>query len=247
MLHTLFKSLRGTEWELLTGFVSPAFFDVVPVLSMARAFGTILTEYVNPIKFEAALKASAYLTSKFEGVALDSPELKARAVLEIYFRQIFDKDFVLLDLRSSAFKFTDDKIFWNPKPLFYVWDENFIKSIRQLYSEFYGNNEKDFLGALASLDLSHAAEIFRSHFGVGDQSSLRFSLADFKKSFQLIFESCKKHKTKLHPDFFALGAYLLCLYGHAESLDVAVNVRGAFDAAASNRLGTPLVSSRSSH
>lgn len=233
MLNTIFKSLRGTDWELLTGFISPAFFDVVPTFAMARTFAAILKDYVNPNKFEAALEDASKLIPKIDGAIGDRLELRGRAVLELYFRQIFAQDFALLDLRSSAFDFNEPKIVWRPKPIFYLWDKNFITAIRQLYSGFYRDNEKVYLAGLAALDLSHAADIFRSHFGVGDQRSMRFSLATFNKSFQLIFESCKTNKTKLHPDFFALGAYLLCLYEHLEALDVAIDVKGAFDAAVS--------------
>ena len=124
MLNTIFKSLRGTDWELLTGFISPAFFDVVPTFAMARTFAAILKDYVNPNKFEAALEDASKLIPKIDGAIGDRLELRGRAVLELYFRQIFAQDFALLDLRSSAFDFNEPKIVWRPKPIFYVWDKN---------------------------------------------------------------------------------------------------------------------------
>ena len=230
MIQTLFKSLRGTDWELLTGFVSPAFFDVVPTIGMARVFARIVKDYASPGEFEKALKKARKALPKIPDGLGQDPAAQGRAVLELYFRQIFDFDSAVLDLRSSAFEFKGDKVVWKPKPLFYVWDQEFVLAMRQLYRGFYRNDEVEYIAGLEALDLGHAKETFKAHFGEGDQSSMKFTLAAFKKSFQSIFESCKKNKTRLHPDFFALGAYLLCLYEHLEALDVPLDVRGAFDA-----------------
>lgn len=230
MIQTLFKSLRGTDWELLTGFVSPAFFDVVPTLGMARVFGTIVKDYANPAEFEKALRKARKSLPKVQPGEAADPKARGRVVLELYFSQIFATDAAVLDLRESAFDFKGAKVAWNPKPLFYKWDPEFLEAIRQMYRGFYRDDEGEYMAGLAALDLEHAKGAFKAHFGAGAQDAVQFSLATFKKSFQTVFESCKKHKTRLHPDFFALGAYLLCLYEHLESLDVPLDVRGAFDA-----------------
>ena len=47
MIQTLLKGLRGTDWEMLTDFVSPVFFDVVPTLGMASVFASIAKDYAN--------------------------------------------------------------------------------------------------------------------------------------------------------------------------------------------------------
>lgn len=231
MIQTLFKSLRGTDWELLTGFVSPAFFDVVPTLGMARVFGKLVKDYANPAEFEKALKKARKTVPRLSAAECDDPMARGRAVLELYFRQIFDFDAAVLDVRASAFEFKPGKVTWSPKPIYYEWDAKFLAALRQLYGGFYRDDEVEFRAGLAALDLEHAKDAFKAHFGSGDQSAVTFSLAAFKKSFQAIFESCKKNKTRLHPDFFALGAYLLCLYEHLEALEVPLDVRGAFDAA----------------
>ena len=229
MIQTLFKSLRGTDWELLTGFVSPAFFDVVPTIGMARVFGKLVKDYANPAEFEKTLKKVRKALPRLPAAGCADPKARGRAVLELYFRQIFDFEAAVLDLRASAFEFKGGKVTWNPKPIYYEWDGQFLAAIRQMYAGFYRADEGEFLAGLSALDLGHAQDAFKAHFGNGDQSAVRFSLAAFKKSFQAIFESCKKNKTRLHPDFFALGAYLLCLYEHLEALDVPLDVRGAFD------------------
>ena len=97
-----------------------------------------------------------------------------------------------------------------------------------MYRGFYEGNTSQFKRGLSSLNLSHAEEIFRGHFGAGDQKSVTFKLSEFKKSFHSIFVSCKSNKTKLHPDFFALGVYLVCLYENLEDLNVPLDVRKAF-------------------
>ncbi|NDE15570.1 hypothetical protein EBZ80_11635 [bacterium] len=231
MIQTLFKSLRGTDWEILTGFVSPAFFDVVPTVGMARVVGKLLNDYANPAEFEKALKKARKVVPRLSAAECDDPKARGRAVLELYFRQVFDFDAAVLDLRASAFEFKAGKVTWSPKPIFYEWDKDFVAALRLVYGGFYGGDDEKFLAGLAALDLEHAKGSFKAHFGSGDQSAVTFSLATFKKSFHGIFESCKKNKTRLHPDFLALGAYLLCLYEHLEALDVPLDVRGAFDAA----------------
>jgi hypothetical protein len=140
-------------------------------------------------------------------------------------------DIAVLDLRSSSFDFKAGKLRWTPKPVFYEWDPSFIEGVRKMYRGFYQGDQTAYMEGLNALDLGHAADIFQNHFGVGDQRAVSFHLDDFRKSFQQIFESCKKNKTRLHPDFFALGVFLLCLYEHLESLKVPLDVRGAFDAA----------------
>ncbi len=229
MIQTLLKSLRGTDWEILTGFVSPAFFDVVPTIGMARAFRRIIYDYVNCSEFEKSLRKAKKSLFEIPSCLHKDSAGRGRVVLELYFRQIFKFDSAVLDLRSSAFEFRADKVEWKPKPLFYHWDTEFIVAVRKMYRGFYRNDVSEYTAGLEALDLGHAHDAFKSHFGLGDQSSVRFTLLEFKKSFQSIFESCKKNKTRLHPDFFALGVYLLCLYENLESLDVPLDVRGAFD------------------
>ncbi len=230
MIQTLFKSLRGTDWELLSGFVSPAFFEVVPTLGMARVFATIVKDYANPAEFPAMVKVARKLIPAPGSRKGFTPEDRGHVVLALYFGQIFAKGEAVLDLRSSAFHFKSGKVDWDPKPLYYRWDPDFIDAVRRMYRGFYRDDESAFMSGLRDLDLIHAKDIFREHFGAGSQQSVTFELEHFKRSFQAIFESCKKNKTRLHPDFFALGAYLLCLYEHLEGLKVPLNVREAFDA-----------------
>lgn len=229
-MDMFFRALRGTDWEFLATFASPAFFEVVPTLGMARAFGRMVKDYADESAFSSALRKAKKSLPAASPDLSSSPAAQGAAVLGTYFRQIMQNDVAVLDLRSGAFDFKSGKVKWTPKPVFYQWDASFIAGIRQMYRGFYRGDDDAFVEGLEALDLAHAQDIFRTHFGAGDQRSVEFRLEHFRKSFQAIFESCKKNKTRLHPDFFALGAFLLCLYEHLEGLGVPLDVRGAFDA-----------------
>lgn len=245
MLKTLFKSLQGTDWETLTDFVSPAFFDVVSPLGMAGTIAGLIKDYTNkPRHLEAIASANAkiakplHLTISAPDSTTESRKLSelsteeklelGERVLEVYFAQIFHCDTTLLDLRSTAFASAQH---WLPRPLFYRWDKQFRIAIQDMYRGFYQNDTPQYTRGLKCLNLEHAADIFRSHFGAGSQECVSFRLSEFKKSFHAIFMSCKAQKTKLHPDFFALGIYLVCLYEHLELLELPFNVRRSFQKA----------------
>lgn len=247
MLRTLLRNLKGTDWEMLTDFVSPVFFDVVPTMGMASVFARIAKDYANKSEFStikqqtrSTFKTLPDIDLKDHLIILDEPlpnkknitELSAaekkhlgELTLKLYFSQIFHCQSTILDLRSSAFGRDNE---WSPKSLFYTWDKGFLSGICCLYRGFYDDHPTEFSEGLKRLNLSHAAGIFREHFGEGSQDNVTFSLAHFKKSFHAIFVSCKEHRTKLHPDFFALGVYLVCLYEHLELLGLPLDVRSAF-------------------
>ena len=247
MIQTLLKGLRGTDWEMLTDFVSPVFFEVVPTLGMASVFASIAKDYANKSEFirvkestQSAFKSSAStrLNSEIKifdhlengAVDLDSltaDEKKRRGdlILQVYFSQLLACQSTILDIRSNAFG-KDGA--WAPKSVYYRWNKDFRTGICDLYRGFYQDNKVLFDSGLKQLNLAHASDIFRAHFGEGDQDSVTFTLQHFKKSFHAIFLSCKENRAKLHPDFFALGVYLVCLYEHLEKLNIPLNVRSAF-------------------
>lgn len=227
---------------MLTDFVSPVFFEVVPTLGMASVFATIAKDYANKSQFQKARESVSQKLSAPLGITLEasssdkvrfvpsqlSEEERVKfgeKVLEIYFAQVLSCEVSILDLRSTSFS---QKTIWTPNSIYYRWSPVFREGIQNMYRGFYGDNSEMFLKGLRSLELSHAAEIFKAHFGSGTQESVTFKLGEFKKSFHSIFLSCKEQKTKLHPDFFALGVYLVCLYENLESLNVPLNVRRAF-------------------
>ena len=64
MIEILLKSLKGTDWELLTAFVSPVFFEIVPTIGMAKVFGAIVKDYANTKEFDRVLDTAKETLSK---------------------------------------------------------------------------------------------------------------------------------------------------------------------------------------
>jgi hypothetical protein len=251
MIDYLFKNLKGTDWELLTDFVSPVFFEVVPTLGMAKVFGSILKDYSSAKEFKNVKTAAAKtlearvntrtgkplqlvdkLSAKthIHNLSLEDRQEYGSMVLKIYFSQLFADQKTILDLRSSAF---NGMMEWAPKPVFYGWSPEFKEGLQKLYSGFYQGNDLLFKAGLEKLNLSHAESVIHGHFGQGNQDAVTFSLDHFKQSLHAVFMSCKNNKTRLHPDFFGLGVYLLCLYENLEGLNCPLDVRLAFKGAVS--------------
>jgi hypothetical protein len=245
MIERLLKNLKGTDWEMLTAFVSPVFFEVVPTIGMVKVFGVIVKDYANTREFDRVREATQEtlerineslnakcqlvksLTKKHDHRSLSFEERQAfgQLVLKIYFAQILSKHKSILDLRASAFTWPSE---WAPKPVYYQWSDAFKSGLQDLYLGFYTHDDPLLTAGLSKLNLLHAKNVIAGHFGEGEQDSVRFSLTHFKKSLHAVFVSCKQNRTKLHPDFFALGAYLLCLYENLEALDCPLDVRRAF-------------------
>ncbi len=239
MIKTLFKSLKGTDWGMLTDFVSPVFFEVVPAFGVAEVFAKIAAGYGDKAKFagikdQVSGKIGSSLglrltesvhQSPIQSLSIDARRERGRKVLQVYFAQLLVCDTAILDLRSPAF---GDNLDWCPAALSYNWKPEFKRAVADMYRGFYRGDDALFSGALQALDLRHAAAIFREHFGKDEQQSVVFDLAGFKNSFHAIFLSCKENRTRLHPDFFALGIYLVCLYEHLGELGVPLDVRSAF-------------------
>ena len=225
--------------------MSPVFFEVVPTIGMARVFGAVVKDYRNAKEFdrvrtganEIIAKINLNQTMKLQIVknlshvhdcrelGMSERQAFGQVVLKIYFSQIFSNHKSILDLRSSAF---NDLLEWSPKPVYFEWSRDFREGLQGLYSGFYTNDEQRLNEGLTKLNLLHAKAAIYSHFGEGQQDAVRFSLNHFKKSLHAVFVSCKENRARLHPDFFALGVYLLSLYENLGSLDCSFDVRRAF-------------------
>lgn len=246
MLNYLLRNLKGTDWGMLIEFVSPAFFEVVPALGMAKVFGRILKDYSDAREFarvkngvSTTVLPRVNLTGKPSIKLISHPvnglpaqKLKGKKrkefgqlVLRIYFTQLFSDEKSLLDIRSSSF---DGLSGWGPAPVFYEWSPEFRVALCDLYRGFYQDDDIMYRRGLSALNLQHADEIFRGHFGTGNQDAVTFSLQHLKDSLHGVFASCIENKSRLHPDFFALGVYLLCLYENLETLGESLDVRSAF-------------------
>jgi hypothetical protein len=240
----LAKLLRGTDWSRLTDYLSPSFFDTMSPLSAAGAVSRLSRGYLSKQGFDAArgtaqaiLKSSGSIITltkrpRLVGSAGDlTPTQIGQALLTFYFAQLLQADTALLDYRAERFHPSGGQLAWQPSPLFMRWDARFLGEIRRMYRGFYGGDMQMFDQSLDRLGLSASRGLLMDHFG-SDQDATRFQLSDFRATFHDVFLQTKAAKSQLPADFVGFGAGLLCLYEHLERLDVPLDARRAFHAAA---------------
>ena len=246
MLQAVIKSIRSGAVGELLDFVSPSFFDVVPVFESAACIKKLaggLLGRGRPLAFDAvqtSLVARGLPVSVIGGSPINAPgDQKSgsnyasvdagQCLLKIYFHQLLVCPEAILDMRFASFHFHTDKIDWTPMRVVHQWRPDFISPLREVYRGFYLNDTGAFKKGLKELGLESAEELFLRHFGEGDQSAVVFSGQHFRKSFHDIFVHCKEHKIKLHGDFLPFGILLGTLYENLSRLGGHHNVRKAFE------------------
>jgi len=246
----LLRSLRGTEWSQLADYVSPSFFEV---LRPRQILGRVRELVANASDKEGFARAAARTGEALaaRGVPVDvtteglgesqalapGSEAERRAlgqrVLETFFAQLLGAETAILDLRPGRFTGSAAEPRWAPQPFWVAWDPEFLAALRELYAGHYEGDDARFQDALVRLDLEPAEDVFRAHFGEGDdQRAVRFRARDFHETFHEAFVRCRDAGASLHPDFLSLGIALACLYDHLETLDLAFDVRAAWEHAA---------------
>lgn len=240
MFKNFLHDLRYNEWAHFMDYISPVFFEVVPTLGIAKqttqlgktfaklkhveeeeSVRVLIRDLRLPVNFRDPHTSSEMLTS------LSKVE-KGRIALKLYFGQLLYLPFAWVDLRSNTFEYLSKECNWSPAAWIIRWDEDFIASLRKVYRGLYQADEDLYLQGLRELEIEHASEVFRKHFGPAENDSRIFRLKEFRDSFHEIFLSCKKSRTTLHPNFFALGLILSSLYENLESLGVAFHVQEIF-------------------
>jgi len=236
----------GDEWRPLLDFVSPTFFDVVPLRSLLSQ-GRELVANAADRRGRARVEAEVAEAIAARGLALrlsPAPEEAAAAhatptdattrgqrVLELYFAQLFGAEASLVDLRHGRFADAPDATLWSPGPYFLRWDRDFLAALRTLYEGFYGDDESAFDAGLAALDLASCKDLFAHHFG-DDPRAVRFDRAHFVATFHDVFERCRDQGVSLHRNFLPLGIYLASLHDHLGALGGGpFDVRSAFERA----------------
>lgn len=245
--------LKNSDWAFLLDFVSPSFFKVIPPLelmsnatalakrtrdktlfqesvkSMSEHFGRVLPN----ITIEAG--AMTHAPGKPQQTSLELKNLDelrrrevATRIVEIYFAQILSRKTVLLDVRLSRFSHQEAGLLWTPAPLLGSFSDDFLSSMGELYKGYYGSNSVQMKKALKDIGLDWAYDVFLAHFGEGDQSEVRFTMAHFVHTFHQIFMMCKSERKSLKGEFVQLGVILGLMYESLETLNVSVDVRSAF-------------------
>jgi len=235
------KLLRSADLRQLTSFVSPAFFDVLPmgkIWSRGRALMTSRGSslYRDAAEERASELAKLPLAIKLAGAAFAAArdelgsgvQANATRLVTLYFQQLFSDQPTLLDLRATSCKLEGASLTWDPAPWVCVWDITFLRDLRLLYRGFYAGDDAMFTRSLVALHIDHSEDLFRKHFGA-EQDGLSFKMKDFVDTFHQVFVRCKERKVELHPDFLALGVYLATMYDHLDGLDVRIDVRACFD------------------
>lgn len=229
--------LRGSDWPDLLGLVSPKLFDVLPPWPLARQAAELGKNYFDSSAFaETRRRISGRIARSGLGITLREPRTvptsrgldRPRAVLGLYFFQLFAGEEALLDLRRRTFAPEGDVLAWDPRPLFVRWQPAFLKQLRALYSGFYDGDEDRYQTALTELGIAPAESLFREHFGGSQVEAARFRVEDFRQTFHRVFLLCHEAHVTLHPNFVPLGVYLAGLYRHLEQMGGAYDVRAAF-------------------
>ena len=253
------KLLRSADFRQLTSFVSPAFFDVMPmgkIWSRGRALMTSRgsSTYRDALAERAAELAKLPLAVKLGDAAFAAARdelgtgltADATRLVTLYFQQLFSDAATLLDLRAASCRMEGSTLRWDPAPWVCRWDPAFLRELRQLYRGFYAGDDELFRASLRALHIDGSEDLFRKHFGA-EQSGQSFKMKDFVDTFHQVFVRCKDSKVELHPDFLALGVYLATMYDHLDGLDVRVDVRACFErvhaaqrAASAASAGTPV-------
>lgn len=235
------RLLSGGEFSQWASFVSPAFFDVMPTKALwQRATGLLRATRDHEKYARAVAERQVSLGHSLLPIVLESPaardparpgapalpgEAHGAAVMELYFHQLLHGEHTLLDLRQQAFISNASGLTWRPASWIARWDPTFIAALRQIYGGYYLGDGATFRQGLGTLNLLHAEDVFRQHFGEHD---VRFEVKHFVSTFHQVFVRCRDAGTKLHADFLPLGIYLASLHDHLERLGVAVDVRAAF-------------------
>lgn len=237
MLNTLIKHTRFSD---ILELASPELFKVMPVAGLKKAASKLVSNRTSASKFDAARQARATsIAETIGGIAIvddldvfdETKPADGHKLLELYFLQLWDDAPAILDLRRARFGTTSSGIAWNPKPYFIEFEPGFKASMKRIYRGFYDADDVLFRKGLAEVGLDGVEDLFRRHFGDGDQTDVTFELDHFRTTFMQIFEHCREQDVALHHDFISLGISLATLYEHLDALGGSYDVRAAFRAA----------------
>ncbi|MEO1480836.1 MAG: hypothetical protein AAFU77_01940 [Myxococcota bacterium] len=233
----MLRLIRSTDYGALLDLVSPRFFEVLPARALRSEVGALIKGYrdtgtfrnvTEDLRHSMSVELAVDVVDRVRSRTVEDPTAYGQRLLELYFWQLFARETVLLDLRSSRVRFEQGRLKWKPSRIYARWDLSFLEPLRQLYAGFYDDDRASFDSALKTLDLTEAAPLFIEHFGGGDQRAVRFELDAFQSVFQRVFTTTRDAGKQLHPSFISLGVYLGALYENLSRFDRGFDVRDAF-------------------
>lgn len=234
----LLNMIKQTPWEFLKDYISPSFFKVIPISILSKE---ALSLALN-VKSKNLLPIKKDLNTILNQLNIEIGEAKnnsknsksnkelAELILKLYFTQIIYSQNILLDIRHENFSWekSNRKWIWTPHSLFIKWKSDFSQSIKDIYDGYYTGDDHLFTEGLKKLNLYPCKDLFKQHFGFGNQTQVEFKQENFYKIFHEIFLECKKHNIKLHSNFISLGLFLALLYESLEKLNVTLDVRKSY-------------------
>lgn len=155
-------------------------------------------------------------------------------ILYLYFRQWLVADGVFLDLRPANFWWSDRELTFRPNGLWLKLRPEFQQGMVSLYRSFYADDKALLRQALTRMGMlrpgldqvseEQLLELLKTHFGM-QAGAQRFSIDEFKRSFDRLFDFFIAHDYRLHSDFVFVGFYLITLYLNLETLGQKHDVR----------------------
>jgi hypothetical protein len=228
------KLLKSADLRQMSSFVSPAFFDVLPMRKIwSRGRSVMISKGSNEYRDAVTARARS-LQALPLAVALpgqqasrdqlgDDARAHASRLITLFFEQLYSDTPTLIDLRAQSARDQKGQIAWDPNPWVARWSPEFLTALRGLYDGFYTPDDALLTQSLTALRIEFAEDLFRKHFGTHPEAQ-RFVMKQFVDTFHQVFVRCKEHKRELHEDFLPLGVYLATVYEHLDSIPVEVNV-----------------------
>lgn len=167
-------------------------------------------------------------------------KLIGERILEVYFLLIHAEVPLDLDLRPNHFGWNSEtkRLLWCPSRLRHRRSAEFHARVVDLYRGFFAD---DRVAAGRGLELyrwdsapadgydERMESLLRIHFGDVRSGPIRFDMKHFKETFHLSFEEAIRSKSRFHPELTFLGTALAGLYVTLGGLDIALDVRSAYE------------------
>jgi hypothetical protein len=226
-------SLLPSAFKELLSHVPTLLFEVISWRSLAHDIKVLSTRLLTGEgAIELAQKIAPHLPEHIKIHPHDSKLTLAQEdgahILELYFRQLFNKEGMFLDLRLKHFSKSNKQIHWSPGHLWSNFSPSFQEGLASLYDGFYYQEDNLFrqgllqTGLISSTwsieDQREMERLFKAHFGDTLKVPMSFNLKTFQDSFHNVFDFLMKKKVKLSTDFLILGVMLVTLYLNLEEL-----------------------------
>jgi len=156
------------------------------------------------------------------------------ALLRFFFAQWRNDAGLFLDLRPSRLAWARGRMHFTASGLHARLGEDFRRGMIALYRGFYLPDDRLFDRALRDMgfvkkglgksDVVKLRALLRQHFGTASTQQ-RFSIEEFRESFDALFDFFIEHDYRLPPDFVLVGFYLITLYLSLDEIGARHNVR----------------------